>query len=317
MLPVVSDSDARAILGALLAIASVRGCDQVTEADEASIAGVSRYMFRQATPLDLDDLAPVVPAALAHALGKPELAAHALQLLAVMALVDGVLDSEKIVAVAGYAQALGIEEAYLAELTEAAAGHLRWALMDMTRKNIESVFDKPWAEDGDTMALFLPYRNGATDPVLAARYEALGKLLEGSFGRAFWEFYKLNGYAFPGQADALNARFATPHDATHVVSGYDTTAPGEVLVSTFTAAMHRKWPMAGHILPVIFSWHLGIKINDIAKSTTGSLDPEKFWQAWARGAAVDIDLFDPGWDFWSWTGESLEALRRHHGVTPL
>jgi hypothetical protein len=290
MLPAVSPSDARAILGALLAIASVRGRDQVTEADKASIAAVSRYMFRQKAPLDLDRLAPVAPAGLAQALGKPEFA--------------------------GYAQALGIEEAYLAELTEAAAGHLRWALMDMTRKNIESIIDRPWAEEGDAMAFFLPYRDGAKDPGLAARYEGLGKLPEGSFGRAFWDFYKLNGYLFPGQPDALNARFATPHDSTHVVSGYDTTAPGEVLVSTFTAAMHREWPMAGHILPVIFSWHLGIKINDVAKSTTGSLDPETFWRAWARGAAVDIDLFDPGWDFWSWTGESLEALRRRHGVMP-
>ena len=317
MLPAVSPSDARAILGALLAVASVRGRDQVTKADKASIAAVSRYMFRQEAPLDLDRLAPVTPAALAPALGKPELAAYALQLLAVMALVDGVLDGEKIAAVAGYAQALGIEEAYLAELTQAAAGHLRWALMDMTRKNIESIIDKPWAEDGDAMGFFLPYRNGATDPALAARYEELGKRPEGSFGRAFLDFYKQNGYLFPGEEDALNALFATPHDSTHVVSGYDTTAPGEVLVSTFTAAMHRKWPMAGHILPVIFSWHLGIKINDVAKSTTGSLDPEKFWRAWSRGAAVDIDLFDSGWDFWSWTGESLEALRRRHGVTPL
>ncbi len=132
-------------------------------------------MFRQEAPLDLDRLAPVAPAALAQSLGKPELAAYALQLLAVMALVDGVLDGEKIAAVAGYAQALGIEEAYLAELTEAAAGHLRWALMDMTRKNIESIIDKPWAEDGDAMGFFLPYRNGATDPALAARYEELGK----------------------------------------------------------------------------------------------------------------------------------------------
>ena len=127
-----------------------------------------------------------------------------------MALVDGVLDGEKIAAVADYARALGIEEAYLAELTEAAAGHLRWALMDMTRKNIESVFEQPWAEDGDTMALFLPYQNGAADPALAARYEALGKLPAGSFGRAFWDFYKLNGYAFPGEAVALNAASPRP-----------------------------------------------------------------------------------------------------------
>jgi hypothetical protein len=92
MLPAVSPSDARAILGALLAIASVRGRDQLTEADKASIAAVSRYMFRQEAPLDLDRLAPVSPAALAQSLGKPELAAYALRLLAVMALVDGVLD---------------------------------------------------------------------------------------------------------------------------------------------------------------------------------------------------------------------------------
>jgi hypothetical protein len=54
MLPAVSPSDARAILGALLAVASVRGRDQVTKADKASIAAVSRYMFRQEAPLDLD-----------------------------------------------------------------------------------------------------------------------------------------------------------------------------------------------------------------------------------------------------------------------
>lgn len=316
MLPAVSDSDARNILGALLAVASVHGRDQLSEADQASIAAVARYMFRQATPVDFDRLPPVTPAALAAALTDPEIAAHALRLLAVMALVDGVLDQEKIAAVAAYAHAFGIEEDYITELTEAAAGHLRWALMDMTRKNLESIIGQPWA-GGDVMDWLMPYRNGGADPALGARYKALESEPEGSFGRAFWSFYQRNGYSFPGEENALNAVFATPHDSTHVFSGYDTTAPGELLVSTFTAAMHRAWPMAGHVLPVIFSWHLGIKINDLANSTTGSLHPETFWRAWSRGAATDIDLFDPGWDFWSWAGEDLEDLRRRHKVTPL
>jgi hypothetical protein len=39
---------------------------------------------------------------------------------------------------------------------------------------------------------------------------------------------------------------------------------GAVLVHatpTFTVGMHPLEPMAGHILPVIFSWHLGIELN--------------------------------------------------------
>jgi hypothetical protein len=71
------------------------------------------------------------------------------------------------------------------------------------------------------------------------------------------------------QADS----FARPHDSTHVISGYDTTPHGEILVSTFTAGMHPKLPMEGHILPVIFSWHLGIEINKLAGSFQGALKP--------------------------------------------
>ncbi len=120
-------------------------------------------------------------------------------------------------------------------------------------------------------------------PQVGRGYEALGKLPDNTFGKALWGFDKKNGYAFPGEPTALNEAFATPHDSAHVISGYDTTSRGEILVSTFTAAMHPMNPMAGHILPVIFSCHLDVKFNDVAKSTSGGLDPDGFWHAWARG----------------------------------
>jgi hypothetical protein len=234
-----------------------------------------------------------------------------------MALVDGVLDNDKITTVLDYAKALDIhDEAYLTELAEAAQGHLRWALMDMTRRNMESITGKPWLTD-DAMPWLLPYKGTGADPALAARYHALGQLPDGSFGRTFWNFYQANGYSFPGEESALNEAFATPHDSVHIVTGCDTSPHGELLVSTFTAAMHPKWPMAGHILPVIFSWHLGIKINDVAKSAVGGFDPERFWLAWARGTEIDVDLFGPDWDFWAWADESLAELRRRHRVRPL
>jgi hypothetical protein len=57
MLPLVSSSDAGAVLGAMLAVAALRGREQVSEADRMSIAAVSHYMFRREAPLDLDRLA--------------------------------------------------------------------------------------------------------------------------------------------------------------------------------------------------------------------------------------------------------------------
>ena len=237
-------------------------------------------------------------------------------MLTIMAFVDGSLDAAKIRAVLGYTAALGIDEPYVQEITEAAQGHVACALADMTRQNLESITGRPWL-DGDTMAWFLPYRGDRADPALAARYRGLASLPAGTLGREYWEQYQRNGYAFPGEPNGLNEAFATPHDCTHVLSGYDTSPRGELLVSTFTAAMHPSRPMEGHILPVIFSWHLGIKINDVAGSAVGALDPREFWHAWARGAAMTQDLFTPSWDFWSCVGENIAELHQRYSVPPL
>jgi len=249
-------------------------------------------------------------------LGGRKLAIDAARMLTVMAFVDGRLDTAKIATVLDYAAALGVDEPYIEEIAEAARGDVHRALADMTRRNLESITGRPWADD-DATTWFLPYRGDSAEPSLAARYRALASLAPGTLGRAYFEHYQQNAYAFPGDPDGLNEAFATPHDCTHVLSGYDTTPRGELLVSTFTAAMHPSRPMEGHILPVIFSWHLGIKINDIAKSATGALDPQEFWHAWARGAQVTEDLFEPGWDFWARAGESIAVLRQRFGIPPL
>ena len=122
------------------------------------------------------------------------------------------------------------------------------------------------------------------DPELVVRHEALGDLPVGTFGRTFFDFYWQNGFAFAGDPAGVNVEFATPHDSTHVLSGYDTTPQGELLVSTFTAGMHPHEPMSGHILPVIMTWHLGVELVQFAGKFSGALDPEKFWVAWDRGS---------------------------------
>jgi hypothetical protein len=179
---------------------------------------------------------------------------------------------------------------------------------------VESLTGKPWDTD-DAMPWLMPYKDAGADPALAARFRALSNLPKETFGHAFAAFYLANKYAFPGEEQALNFEFATRHDSSHLLAGYDTTPRGELLVSTFTAAMHRSHAMSGHVLPVIFSWHLGIPLNELAGAAKGALHPREFWHAWARGEAMKVNLFGPAWDFWAATREPIEPLRARIGLT--
>jgi hypothetical protein len=102
-----------------------------------------------------------------------------------------------------------------------------------------------------------------------------------------------------------------------VISGYSTSAAGELLVSTFIGAMHPDHPMAAEVLPALYSYHLGIAMNEIAQTEHGAFDPQKFWTAWDRGAATTVDVFDPSWDLWAVATTPLEELRRAYNVLPV
>lgn len=300
-----------AILGAMRAVAETRA--RLSEADTRTLAGASLYMFGRRDPLDPSALAPVAPAALSTAITDASLREDALKFITIMAFVDGRLDGEKIAKVAGFASALGLHEDYIDDIVEAARGQVQDALAHMVRSNLESITGKDWGADADETAWLVPYKD-KPEPALVARFEALSRLAPGTFGHAFYEHYHGNGYDFPGAPNGLNFAFGVPHDSAHVLSGYNTTARGELLVSTFTAGMHPDLPMAGHILPVIFSWHLDIQINPVAKSAQDALDPDQFWHAWAAGKACTIDTFSPDWDFWAHVATPLTELRRRWSI---
>lgn len=307
----MSVGEAHAILASMRDVAATGS--SLTAADRASLVSTARWMF-DLPALDVDGLDPVSPAALAAALrSRPDLREEAVRFLSIMAFIDGTLDVAKLDRVTTYAAALGISGAFVEEIRDAAHGQVKNALAHMVRDNMASVTGRPWPDgpelDAKVMAWMLPYRD-TPNHVLAARFHALAVLPDGSFGRAFFDHFASNGYAFPGEVEALNAEFSLPHDSSHVFAGYDTTPHGELLVSTFTAGMHPVYPMSGHILPVIFSWHLGAQINDVAKSATGALDPREFWHAWARGRNMKMDIFGAEWNFWAWLETPLDELRR-------
>jgi hypothetical protein len=216
-----------------------------------------------------------------------------------------------------FADALAVDEAYLQILAETAAGEVAQAAACIVRKNAASFPHLDAAGiDEDAIAPFLPYRD-APDPELEARYATLGALPQNTFGWAFHDHFARNGFAFPGHPTGLAEGFTTPHDSSHVLSGYSTSQQGELCVSTFIGAMHPDHPMAAEVLPVLFSWHLGIHLNDIAGAATGWFEPRRFWTAWDRGAAMSTDIVAADWDFWAATEADLDELRAQYDLPPV
>jgi len=300
-----------AILGAMRAISEAgRGA---AAADQTAISAAARYLFGYDGAVD-PQAAPVVsPDALAMALADSNLAGDAAKFLTIMAMIDAPIDDAKFAAVLTYAGKLGINARYLNEIAEAARQHLQEALADMTRANMASISNHPWT-GGDAGAWLMPYQGKAADPALAARFTTLKDLHRKTFGYQFWAHFNRNGYAFPGDPKGLNAAFSLPHDTVHVMTGYDTAARGEILASTFTASMHRSFPMAGHILPVIFSWHLNVEINKVAGAYAGALDPVEVWRAYAAGAQCKVDTFAPDWNFWDYVAQPIDDLRQEWNI---
>jgi hypothetical protein len=308
-------AEAEGILGAMRAVALEHGEGGVTEMDRETILGAATIVFG-IEDVDTGAIEPVAPERLAALVPGGAEAERAVRMLAVMSLADGVADGEKTALVRAYAEALGVRDGYLEILAEVAADEVAQATACMVRKNAESFPHLDSSRlDESAIAPFLPYRD-APDPELEARYAALGELPAESFGRAFFDHFKRNSFEFPGNPGGLAEGFTTPHDSSHVLSGYSTSEAGELCVSTFIGAMHPDHPMAAEILPVIYSWHLGVKLNDIAKSSTGAFEPRRFWTAWERGAATTVDVVAPDWDFWAATEAPLEQLRAEYGVPP-
>ncbi|MGA8159076.1 MAG: hypothetical protein WB822_23300 [Rhodoplanes sp.] len=302
-----------AILGAMRAVADTGR--PASDKDRHAITSARRYMFGANGSFDVAALKPATPDDLASALAGTNLAENAIKFITVMAFIDGELDRAKIAKVLRYASALGMHQHYIDQIDEAANGHLQDVLADMIRCNMESITGKSW-DGGDVNQWLLPYTGDHANPSEAARFERLADLPQDTFGRAFYDHFRRNNYGFPGDPTALNGAFSLPHDSVHVLTGYNTTPRGEILVSTFTAAMHPYFPMGGHVLPVIFSWHLMVQINEIARSAKDALDPDEFWRAWAAGAVATIDTFAPNYYFWSHVKEPLKEFRSRHAILP-
>ena len=319
MMIAAEGKDREILLGSIVSVLTTNGRDPQSSAGEEYVHAFDRHVLGSTEVSPVASVAVASPSSLAAAMGGDDECELVAEALALSALVDQTLDPDRIDVVLAYVEALGVSSHWVEDLALSRDADLTPVINDMGARNLESVTDGrlDLSTIEDVSAWLLPYGGDDADPSLAGRYHDLQALPATSFGRAFFDFYDHHGFAFPGEPGAVNEVFSTPHDATHLLSGYDTSPQGELLVSTFTSQMHPIHPFEGHVLPVIYSWHLGIEFNTLAGSYRGAFDPAKFWVAWNRGAAARSDTFSTDFEFWDHVESTLAEVADDFAIPPL
>ncbi len=203
-----------AIGRAAYTVASAGGTAPLSTADRAGITSALGTVFGGGGRLDVDALATIASGELVRVIEDGETRLDLVRVLCVLALLDGVVDKPKIDLVVDIASALHVHAEFVDALHQLRLDHARWVGYDMIRANVFTIPGIPWVPD-DPYAPFLPYGADGHDPVLRSRYERLEGLDEGTFGRSFFDHYVENGYAFPGDTDALAEIWATPFRRSH------------------------------------------------------------------------------------------------------
>lgn len=270
---------------------------------------------------DIDTLASITPAQLAAGLHTPGLSDQVVQAMIVAVLADGEPDPACFSRLEGFAAALGVTTSALHTVRLLVERHTVLCRLDwLRRSHIKDMLVDQYRHHGGIVGLaegILGMRGLREDPELAKRYIALGDLPGDTLGHAFFQHYRSNGFAFPGEKLGF-PEAGIYHDFSHVLAGYGTTPQGEHCVVGFTAGYKRVNPFYV-ILLAAFSFGAGVNVTPLDQPhVTGILaEPglaDKFIEAVERGSRCNTDLSD-NWDFWPLLPLPLDEARRRLNIT--
>lgn len=151
-------------------------------------------------------------------------------------------------------------------------------------------------------------------PEVIERIHSLGDCPPGSLGRAFAEFYEVNGFELLGPEDPMAGVFAA-HDMSHVISGYGPTGVEEIALGAMQIGIADT---EGHWIQ--FLGNLGVhearfvRHNEVPPvlADPGAMDVVA--HAFERGTATARDFTVV--DHLSMADLPLEEVRARFGVAP-
>jgi len=250
----------------------------------------------------------------AETIADPHHRARLVQLGIIMTMVEGKVARPDVFAIKQLAHTLGVTEPALETLQLLASGRGVLVRVQVMRRIMGRLVRKALREQGvrgayDIFARLFGF--AGVDASTARRYAKLAEYPRGSFGRAFYQYVRDNGFSLPGEKGAIPERLLF-HDLGHVLSGYSTQPEGEIQQAAFQAGFVRTDGFAFLFFGIV-QFHLGFKMTPVADAEVGYFDVEKVMTAVARGAELRADLSD-GWDFWAHAAQPLVQLRAELGM---
>lgn len=289
----------------------------LTAVRREAIAAVQQHLLR--TDHDVEALPTITPEELAAAIEDPRLRAQLVSGFVTIALTNEEVAAEEVAAVEAFAAALAVKPSALAQLRNFHEERMTLLRFDVVRRSLAGpAFKQLYEEQG----LWAVVKNVASatglweNRELAARYHALEGYPDGSLGKTLWQFYKQNGFAFPGEKHGAPEAMLI-HDLSHVLAGYGTDVRSEGLVLAFQAGYRRQEPFSVLVFLLLSAQH-GVKLTAFAESQRGYYDDkpgaiDEVVRSFARGAAMTVDLGDH-WDFWAVMDRPVAELRREYGI---
>lgn len=264
--------------------------------------------------VDVDGLAPIAPADLAEAVASPRIRSQIISGMVVLSLLDEEAEASELALIDDYATALEVAPDELRNLRQLVGEQTMALRLDVARRVwFVDKLRAEWNRGGfKWLARSVATLKLSEDKPMAEKYRALGELPEGSLGRCYYDHMREQGFPIAGEKGS-QVEPVFIHDLTHLLSGYGTDAPGEILAASFSAGNRGKDPFT-YIFFVLCQFHLGMKFSPFAPAAAGNFDPAAALWAAKRGMEVNIDLTED-WDFWSDLALPIPAVRQKLGMT--
>jgi hypothetical protein len=311
-----SPRQAAAIVQAMYAVATAGGRVAITPLEIDCISAIQCHMLALAEPLEgrpgplPDDLETVLDSDL--------LRRQTVRFLTILPLIDRRVLPEKVALVETAARRLGIDEHGLRILRRAAKGQFKRIAMLLMKRFVDWWAPGEKARLRDWVSFFwwmMPQLHGAEmtrrTRALTERYRALAALPEGTVGHTLHRFYETYEIALPGEPKSVPWSM---HEVYHVLSEYGVALEAELLLTAFVGGTQEATCL-DQILFGLLSYHVGKQIVGGVVSE-GLLDPDEYFRAMARGAAINVDLVN-GWSLWDVAEIPMADLRARYNLPPI
>jgi hypothetical protein len=272
-------------------------------------------------PVDPAAVERIDPADLAAAVADPAFRHQLVVAMIGLSLMVHPADPGGPARIAAYAKALDVDEPMLAATRRYVEGNRAWMMFDFARHSAFRPLLKQQVDDRGLLPLLRQVgalKGMSKDRPLANKFRGLELYPAGSWGRALWDFYKLQGWRLPGEKGAV-PQATSEHDWVHVLSGYPTTPLGEIQVTAFMAANAPDDVAFSLLFLSLGVYETGAIRIPLGPSHVGTLAdaPDggaQLADAIRRGAACTVDsLF---MDHWAHAERPLAEVRKEFGIGP-